>query len=276
MVNCIEELTDGHFFVCGGSAMRQLRIQAELLAKANVPVLIAGEEGSGKETAARLIYQLSGQLRNPMVVIDCTQPRPGVLERVLFGDTHAASVPEDTDSAPAALGTEYQTILLKNVARLHRHNQTKIVNCLRDITNRRSANRARNEYRFRMLATCSQSIEMSVGDGSFSAELYSYLSPFTIYIPPLRRRKDEIPLLVSHFMNQVACKYALPPRLPSGTAHFACQFYSWPGNVKELEDFVKRYLIIGEAAIAFQPLKSLPPTVELVAENSSQERKRPN
>jgi len=222
-----------------------------------------------------LIYQLSGQWRNPIVVIDCIQPRSGVLERAL-GDTHPASVPGETESAPAALGTEYQTVLLKNVARLPRPSQTKILNSLRDVPSRRAANRERDVCRFRILATCSQSIEMSVSDGSFSAELYSYLSPFTIYIPPLRRRRDEIPLLVSHFMNQVACKYALPPRLPSGAAHFACQSHSWPENMKELEDFVKRYLIMGEAAISFQPLKSLPMTVELVAENSSHERKRPN
>lgn len=126
------------------------------------------------------------------------------------------------------------------------------------MANRRATNGGQGEFKVRILATCSPGIETSVADGSFSAELYSYLSAFTIYVPPLRSRKDEISLLLSHFMNKVASKYDLPPRLPSSAAQFACQSHSWPGNMKELEDFVKRYLIMGDAAIGFEQLKSLP------------------
>ncbi|HTM36168.1 MAG TPA: sigma 54-interacting transcriptional regulator [Terriglobales bacterium] len=265
MLNGIEELGEGLFFVCAGSAMRQLRIQAELLAKAKVPVLIVGEEGSGKETAARLIHKLSGQSRNPILIIDCTKPCSRVLDRTLFGAAGAAT---------AALSTGYQTVVLKNVLGLPPKTQTQILNRMAGMASPK--NGGGDECRFRIIATCGESIEMSVGEGSFSAELYSYLSAFTIYIPPLRRRKDEVSLLLSHFMNQIACKYDLSPRLLSGAAHFACQSHSWPGNVKELEDFVKRYLIIGEGAIAFQPLRSLPLTVDLVTQNSGQERKPPN
>ena len=254
--------------------MRQLRIQAKLLAKANVPVLIVGEKGSGKETAARLIHKLSGRSRNPILIVDCTKPYSRVLERAL--SALAAVCPAETGAAETSLSAEYQTVVLKNIVGLSPESQTQVLNRMAGASSARPANSGGDECRFRILATCGESIEMSVAGGSFSAELYSYLSAFTIYIPPLRHRKDEVSLLLSHFMNQIACKYDLSPRLLSGAAHFACQAHSWPGNVKELEDFVKRYLITGEEAIAFQPLQSLPLTVELVNENSSQERKPPN
>jgi two-component system, NtrC family, response regulator AtoC len=274
MLNAIEELGEGLFFVCAGGATRQLRIQAKLLAKANVPVLIVGEKGSGKETAARLIHKLSGS-QNPILIIDCTKPCSRVLDRALFA-TVGGPFPAETGAAEASLSTEHQTVVLKNIVGLSLENQTQILNRMPSIANPRTTNGGGDECRFRILATCGEGIEMSVADGSFSPELYSYLSAFTIYIPPLRRRKDEVSLLLSHFMNQIASKYDLPPRLLSGAAHFACRSHFWPGNVTELEEFVKRYLIMGEEAIAFQPLKSLPLTVGLVNENSRQERKPPN
>jgi len=264
MLDCIEELGDGFFFVCAGTAMRQLRIQADLLAKTKVPVLIVGEGGSGKETAARLIHKLSGQSPHPIVVIDCFKPF-GRLDRELFRLAHGPSLAE-TGSIRPALSTEYQTVVFKNIVRLPPQTQTQILNYVMNTASRRTADGAAAKRQFRILATCSQSIEMSVGDGSFSRELYAYLSAFTIYIPPLRHRQDEIPFLVSHLMNQIAWKYGLPPRLLSGAAQFACQAHSWPGNLKELEDFVKRYLVMGEAA---------PLAAEVVTEVPSQKSTRP-
>src|SRR5207249_11253904 len=191
--------------------------------------LIIGEKGSGKGTAARLIHKLSGQARNPIRTIDCAEPCSRALDRALFGDD-TSSPGEIASTAPLF---ECRTILLRNIVGLTSSCQAQILNWIVEVANRRTTN-GRDESQVRMLATCSPGIETSVADGSFSAQLYAYFSAFTIYVPPLQSRKDEIPLLLSHFMNQVASKYDLPPRLPSSATHFACQSHSWPGNVKEL------------------------------------------
>lgn len=253
LVSHIEELGDGLFFVCAGEATRQLRIQAELLAQAKTPVLIMGEKGSGKGTAARLIHKLAGQACNHLLMVDCAEPCSRALDRALFG-ADTLSPGEIAAEIPLF---ERRTILLRNIVGLIPSCQAQILNWIVETANRRPTGGGPGEFQVRILATCSPGIETSVADGSFSAELYSYLSAFTIYIPPLRSRKDEISLLLSHFMNTVASKYDLPPRLLSSAAHCACQSHSWPGDIKELEDFVKRYLIMGDAAIGFEQPKSV-------------------
>jgi DNA-binding NtrC family response regulator len=252
--NCIEELGDDLFFVCGSEATRQLRCQAELLAKASVPVLIIGETGTGKGTVGRLIHKLSACARVPICAIDCTESSWRDLDRAL-GETNPPIEGQIAQAPP--LMKECHTILLRNILGLAEDMQTKILNHFAEASGR-GINSELQQTQPRIIATSHPYIATSVAAGTFSAELYSYLSPFTISVPPLRNRKEEIPFLLSHFMNQVACKYDLPPRMPSGAAQFACQSYSWPENVKELQDFVKRYLIMGDTAITFTHVKCLP------------------
>jgi DNA-binding NtrC family response regulator len=248
--------------------MRQLRSQVELLAKVSVPVLIIGEAGTGKETVARLIHKLSAHTE-PICMVDCTEPSSGALDKAL-GE---GSVPSQTLEATVgpSVSKECRTILLRNILGLAAHTQARILNRVVEASGR-TANSERRQTQLRIIATSHPHIATSVAEGTFSAELYSYLNAFTISVPPLRNRREEIPLLLSHFMNQVACLYDLPPRLPSGEAHFACQSYSWPGNLKELKDFVKRYLIMGETAIAFAHLTCLPK--EVVSSKSCQSHPR--
>ena len=100
----------------------------------------------------------------------------------------------------------------------------------------------------RILAATQVNIEQAIAEGKLREDLYYSLSAFTVHVPALRQRKEEIPLLLGHFMNQLARRYNLPPRTFSAAALEACQRHSWPGNLRELEKFVKRYLVMGDGA----------------------------
>jgi DNA-binding NtrC family response regulator len=96
------------------------------------------------------------------------------------------------------------------------------------------------------MAATQANIEQAIADRELQEDLYYRLSAFTVHVPALRQRKEEIPLLLGHFMNQLARRYSLPARIFSAPALEACQRHSWPGNLRELEKFVKRYLVTGE------------------------------
>ena len=106
--------------------------------------------------------------------------------------------------------------------------------------------RERIEMDVRILAATQVNIEQAIADRKLREDLYYRLSAFTVHVPALRQRKEEIPLLLGHFMNQLARRYSLPARIFSGAALEACQRHSWPGNLGELEKFVKRYLVMGD------------------------------
>ena len=98
----------------------------------------------------------------------------------------------------------------------------------------------------RILAASQVNIEQAIAEGKLREDLYYSLSAFTVHVPALRQRKEEIPLLLGHFMHQLARRYSLPPRTFSAAAVAACQRHCWPGNLRELEKFVKRYLVMGD------------------------------
>ena len=112
------------------------------------------------------------------------------------------------------------------------------------------------EVDVRILAATSANIERALSEKKLREDLYYRLSAFTVQAPPLRQRKDELPLLLRHFMHHLAKHYSLPPRTFSPSVLDACHAYSWPGNLRELEEFVKRYLVMGDKELAFAAPKS--------------------
>jgi two-component system response regulator AtoC len=108
----------------------------------------------------------------------------------------------------------------------------------------------------RILAATSADVERALSEKKLREDLYYRLSAFTVQAPPLRQRKDEIPILLRHFMHHLAKHYGLPPRTFSPAVLDACNAYSWPGNLRELEEFVKRYLMVGEKELIFAAANS--------------------
>jgi len=242
----IEEINEDLFFIAGSPAMRKLRMQAELLAKVNVPVLILGETGSGKEIAAKLIHKLSVRSECRFLKVNCAALPNDLLEGELFG--------YEREAFTGAMRTRHGkfelcdkgTILLDEIAEMPTALQAKLLHVLHDKQFFRLGGDTTISLDVRILAATNANVEEALVNKRLSEDLYFRLSAFTLQVPPLRERKEEIPLLVGHFMQQLAKHYNLQPRPLSPLLLNACLEYSWPGNLRELENVVKRYLVMGD------------------------------
>jgi two-component system, NtrC family, response regulator AtoC len=246
----VEQLSAEAFFVGASPVMRKLRAQAELLAEANVPVMILGEGGSGKDTVAHLIHKLSVRSGFPFVKVNCAALPGDLLESELFGYEHDSS-----NGSPRTRLGKFElcnkgTILLDEISEMPADLQAKLIQILQTKQFARPGSQAMVDVDVRIIAAVTASDERAVFERKLREDLYYRLSAFTVQVPPLRQRRDEIPLLLQHFMHHLAKHYNLQPRAFSASVLDACQAYSWPGNLKELESFVKRYLVMGDKDLA--------------------------
>jgi two-component system, NtrC family, response regulator AtoC len=247
----IEPIGEDAFFVGASPVMRKLRAQAELLAQASVPVLILGESGSGKDTAARLIHKLSVRSGSKFLKVNCSALSGEVIESELFGYERSDSTGAVRSKAGKLELCENGTVLLDEITEMPTSVQSKLLQVLQNKQFFRPGSGAAIDVDVRILAATSANIERAISEKKLREDLYYRLSAFTVQAPPLRQRKDELPLLLRHFMHHLAKHYGLPPRTFSPAVLDACQAYSWPGNLRELEEFVKRYLMMGDKELIF-------------------------
>jgi two-component system response regulator AtoC len=241
----IEQVSDDAFFVGASPIMRKLRAQAELLAQASVPVLILGENGSGKDTAARLIHKLSVRSGFKFLKVNCAALPGDLLETELFGYERGDSGAVRSKSGKLEL-CEQGTVLLDEITEMPASVQSKLLQVLQNKQFFRPGSGAANQVDVRILAASSANVERALSEKKLREDLYYRLSAFTVQVPSLRQRKDEIPVLLRHFMHHLAKHYGMTPRTFSPAVLEACHAYSWPGNLRELEGFVKRYLVTGD------------------------------
>lgn len=257
----IEHIGDHMFFVAASPTMRRLRAQAELLAQVSAPVFILGENGSGKELAARLIHKLSVRSGFRFLKLNCAALPGDVLESELFG-VHGGN----GRSKPSKLELcQRGTLFLDEITEMPVPVQAKLLRAVREGYFVKLGGESRIEMDVRILAGTQVNIEQAIADRKLREDLYYRLSAFTVQVPALRQRKEEIPLLLGHFMNQLARRYSLPARIFSPAALDTCQRHSWPGNLTELEKFVKRYLVMGDEDLGLELLET---EDEMAAENS--------
>jgi len=251
----IERIGEDLYFVAGSPATRRLRTQAQLLSQADVPVLITGEAGSGRATVARLIHSLSLRSSFPFMTVDCGALTGDLLESELFGSEHTgvSGQPEPT------LGKFEQcargTVLLEDFEAMPTAVQQRLLNLLQTRELVRCGGRTRLHVDARIVAATDDDMETAVTEKRADQELYHRLSAFQLHVPPLRERREEVPLLLGHFMNRLTRHYGVPaPRFSSALVE-ACQRYPWPGNLRELENFVKRFLAVGDEQAALEELQ---------------------
>jgi two-component system, NtrC family, response regulator AtoC len=223
-------------------------MQAELLAKLDVPVLIKGESGSGKEVVARLIHKLSNRPDCKFVEIDCGAFPADTLESELFGYERGVNGAARSTPGKFELCQE-GTIFLNAIEQLPASAQAKLLLFLQQKHFCRLGGKTPIRTDTRILAASNGSIEGAVAERKLRDDLYYCLSAFTLHIPSLRQRKDEIPFLLDYFMQRMARQYGLAPQTFSPELLEACRQYPWPGNLRELENFVKRYLVMGDDSL---------------------------
>lgn len=240
----VEQIAGDVFFVGASPIMRKLRTQAELLAVADVPVLILGESGSGKETAARLIHKLSVRSGFGFAKVNCSALPSDLLEAELFGQKQSTTTLPRLRPGKLEL-CEKGTLLLDEITEMPAALQAKLLDVLQNKRFARPGNCASVEVDVRILAASTTSVESAISEKKIREDLYYCLSAYTLHVPPLRQRREDVPILLRHFMQQVARRYGLSPRSFSPGVLNTCQSHPWPGNLRELENFVKRYLMAG-------------------------------
>jgi two-component system, NtrC family, response regulator AtoC len=247
----IEQLGPDVFFVSAGPVTQKLRAQAQLLAEADVPVLILGEPGSGKDTVARLIHKLSVRSGFKFLKVNCADMPADLLESELFGNERASAANGNPTAAGKLERAEKGTLFVDEITEMPLPLQARLMQVLQDkilhVPNKDKA----VPVDVRVLAATSASIDRALAERKLREDLYYRLSAFTVQVPPLRQRRSEIAVLLRHSMHHLARHYGLPPREFSPAVLEACQQYSWPGNLKELENFVKRYLVAGDTELSF-------------------------
>ncbi len=229
-------------------AMRRVLELIEMVAPTDTTVLIFGESGTGKELVARAIHAASPRRHMPMVVIHCGALTETLLESELFGHERGAFTGAQYRKKGKFEVADGGTVFLDEISDISLKTQTDLLRVLQEKEISRVGGTQSIHVDFRCVAATNKNLEDLVKAGSFRPDLYYRLKVFAIDLPPLRERREDIPLLADHFARKFATAMNKPaPKLSAGSVDLLLG-YDWPGNVRELENAVERALVIGREA----------------------------
>ena len=223
-------------------AMNQLRQTIEKVAPTNSRIMIIGTSGSGKELCARSVHNLSGRASGPFVVINAAAITPESMEVELFGveQTNGGQARK-----PGALEEAHGgTLFIDEIADMPRETQNKILRVLVDQTFHRVGGNTKVAVDVRIISSTARNLEGEIAAGHFREDLYHRLSVVPIRVPPLAERREDIPMLVEYFMDQISAATGLPKRTIGDDAMAVLQSHDWPGNVRQLRNNVERLMIL--------------------------------
>ncbi|MBV9992464.1 MAG: sigma-54-dependent Fis family transcriptional regulator [Alphaproteobacteria bacterium] len=222
------------------SAISQLRQLVEKIAPTGSRVMVTGPSGSGKEVVARLIHARSRRAGNAFVAINCATMEPSRIEAELFG--------VEGGDGPRKIGlfelAHNGTLYLDEVADMPMETQGKILRVLVDQTFTRIGGTQRVQVDARVISSTTADLRLEIGDGKFREDLYHRLNVVPVRVPSLAERRDDIPLLVAHFMKRLSAASGLQMREIGDDAMAVLQAHSWPGNIRQLRNIVERLLIL--------------------------------
>src|SRR5690242_19123503 len=249
-----DQVTEDLSFLAASPQMVRIRQQTLQIAPVDVPVFICGESGVGKEVVSRMIHLRSKRQHQPFIKVNCAALPGELLESELFGFEQGAF----TGAVRAKPGkfelANRGTIFLDEIAEMSPHLQAKLLHVLQDGQFSRLGARAVVNVDVRVLAATNMDVKDAMRTGRFREDLYYRLNVLSIHIPPLRERTTEIPLLFRHFLVKYSEKYGKAAPDPSKHLMEAALRYPWPGNLRELENFVKRYVILVDDEGSFREL----------------------
>ena len=249
------EVGEGVYFFSATAQMRQLRSHAMQVAKYDFPILILGESGTGKEVLAQLIHKYSDRSHRTFMKINCAAMPSELLESELFGYEPGAFTGANKSKPGKFELCNKGTLLLDEIGEMSPALQAKLLQVLQDGQFSRLGARGTVKVDVRVLAATNINMPQAIAQKSFREDLYYRLNSFVLRMPSLRERRDEIPMMLRHFMIHLADRYACAPISVSPRLVDACENYPWPGNIRELENFVKRFLVLGDEAAAIAELQ---------------------
>src|SRR3984893_14601436 len=255
-----EELSNGFVFPAASPAMARICSSIQQVARVDVPVLLLGESGVGKEVVARRIHQLSHRAHRSFLKVNCAALPGELLESELFGYEAGAFT-----GAVRAKPGQFElcnkgTILLDEIGELPPSLQAKLLHVLQGGQFSRLGGRSLIEVDVRIVAATNVNVPQALANKQLRQDLYYRLSALTIHLPPLRERPEEIPVFLRYFMLRLAAQLGCVAKPYPDRVLDACAHYAWPGNVRELENFVKRFLILGDEDLVPAILGSSQPT----------------
>ncbi|SHM68172.1 nitrogen assimilation response regulator NtrX [Roseibium suaedae] len=232
---------DPGVFIGESSAANQLRQTVQKIAGTNSRILITGPSGSGKELAARMIHDASPRAKSPFVVLNAATITPDRMEEELFGIEDEQGNPRKVGALEEAHGG---TLYLDEVADMPAETQGKILRVLVDQSFSRVGGAGKVQVDIRILSSTAKNLEDLISVGLFRQDLYHRLGVVPLRVPGLAERREDVPVLVKHFMEQISAASGIPLRAIGDDAMAVLQTHDWPGNVRQLRNNVERLLIL--------------------------------
>ncbi|HSR49510.1 MAG TPA: sigma-54 dependent transcriptional regulator [Acidobacteriota bacterium] len=228
-------------------AMQRIFRRLEKVAATEATILISGESGTGKGLAARTLHALSARKDEPFVTIDCAAIPEGLVEAELFGSEKGAYTGAEARRQGKFEAAQSGTVLLDEVGELPLHLQPKLLRVLQEGRYSRVGSNRELSADVRLIAATNRDLEEEVAQGRFRQDLFYRLNVVPIVMPPLRERREDIPLLASHFLHSAGRRHQLsvPEELPSAILRWLMDF-DWPGNVRQLQNLIERLVLFSE------------------------------
>jgi len=235
--------------------MQALRSRLDRVATANVPVLIHGESGTGKDIIARLVHTCSPWKNGPFVKVNCPAIPGTLLESELFGYERGAFTGA-YGSKPGRVELAHRgTLFLDEISELDMPLQSKLLQLLQDGQFCRIGAQADKKVEVRIVCATNRKLEEEIANGNFRQDLFYRINVVNLYMPPLRERRSDIGGLVSYFLEYYNRKYNCKAKPLSPELMEVLHKYHWPGNIRELENLVKRYVILGSEDVISNDLQ---------------------
>lgn len=225
------------------SIMDKVLTLVNRVAEVNTPVLITGETGTGKELIARALHDQSPRREKPFVAVNCGAIAAGLMESELFGHARGAFTGAVQQKAGLFEAADGGTLFLDEIGELPLELQPKLLRALQEGETRRVGENRCRQTNVRVLAATARDLREEARLGRFRDDLFFRLAVFEIYVPPLRERREDIPLLTKHFIGSIAAREGWPVPEISSDVLEVLGSYSWPGNVRELANFMERAMI---------------------------------
>jgi len=226
--------------------MRQVLATARKAAEARSTVLLLGESGTGKEVMARAIHQWSDRRDEHFVAVNCVALSEELLESELFGHERGAFTGAVAQKAGKFETADSGTIFLDEIAEMRADLQAKLLRVLQEHRFERVGGTRSITVDIRVIAATNQDLDRAMEQGTFREDLYFRLNVITLKMPPLRDRREDIPLLQEHFLRRFATETKRRVRRVSAEATRLFMLYDWPGNVRELENTIERAVVLGQ------------------------------
>jgi len=240
----VNDMCNGREFIGQSAVIRKVRDQIAKIGPSDATVLVEGESGTGKEMIARSIHAASERAGKPMLCLNCAALSANLLESELFGHEKGAFTGADKLRKGRFELADGGTLLLDEISEIPLILQAKLLRVLQEKQFERVGSSLTREVNVRVIATTNRNLWQWVKQGQFREDLYYRLSVLPIYIPALRDRREDIPLLATYFLTRLAKRSGrMPAKFDTGALRLL-ETYSWPGNVRELENLVERAWVL--------------------------------